>query len=48
MDLTRSALTHITKISSTQTGVFSSRNQTQNPYLMKDVRGNDVDLSWLL
>lgn len=48
MDLTRSALNHITKVSSTQTGVFSSRNQTQNPYLMKDVRGNDVDLSWLL
>jgi len=48
MDLTRSALNHITKVSSNQPGVFSSRNQTQNPYSMKDIRGNDVDLSWLL
>jgi len=47
MDLTRSTLGSIIKISGDK-GVYSNNGYQQNPYLMKDIRGNDVDLSWLL
>ena len=45
MDLTRSALGHIGK---SNTGVYSGRTAGQNPWVQKDQRGNDNDLTWLL
>jgi intein/homing endonuclease len=47
MNLTRNALSSITRVSGNQITVFSSKNSGQNPYIMKDIRGNDVDLGWL-
>jgi len=47
MNLTRNALSSITRVSGNQIKVFSSKNSGQNPYTMKDIRGNDVDLGWL-
>jgi hypothetical protein len=47
MDLTRSTLGSIIKVSGDK-GVYSNNGYQQNPYSMKDIRGNDVDLSWLL
>ena len=47
MDLTRSTLGSIIK-SSGDRGVYSNNAYQQNPYSMKDIKGNDVDLSWLL
>ena len=47
MDLTRSTLGSIIKVSGDK-GVYSNNGYQQNPYSMKDIKGNDVDLSWLL
>lgn len=47
MDLTRSTLGSIIKVSGDR-GVYSNNGYQQNPYSMKDIKGNDVDLSWLL
>ena len=45
MDLSRSALSHISK---TSTGVYSNRSMGQDPWNQKDQYGNDNDLTWLL
>ena len=45
MDLSRSALRHISK---TSTGVYSNRTMAQDPWNQKDQYGNDNDLTWLL
>ena len=45
IDLSRTALTHITKTSG---GVYNSRTHGDNPWNQKDGHGNDMDLTWLL
>jgi len=45
IDLSRTALTHISK---TQGGVYNARMGQHNPWVLKDGRGNDVDMTWIL
>ncbi len=45
IDLSRTALTHIGR---TQGGVYNSRLGQSNPWVIKDGRGNDVDMTWIL
>jgi hypothetical protein len=45
IDLSRTALTHIGR---TQGGVYNARMGQHNPWVIKDGRGNDVDMTWIL
>jgi hypothetical protein len=45
IDLSRTALSHIAK---TTGGVYNSRMGQHNPWILKDGRGNDVDMTWIL
>jgi hypothetical protein len=45
IDLTRTALTHIGK---SDGGAYNSRLGSKNPWVVKDGRGNDLDMTWIL
>jgi hypothetical protein len=45
IDLSRTALSHISK---TNGGVYNARMGQHNPWILKDGRGNDVDMTWIL
>jgi hypothetical protein len=45
IDLSRTTLTHIGR---SQSGVYNARMGQHNPWVLKDGRGNDVDMTWIL